>query len=232
MRKTVLLVILCLAAAGAFGQDLDNVVISGRVVGTNGQAIAGATVTVRQIATGQERTATTNSDGRYRLIELPPRPYTIRFSATGFGAKERVELNTISGQILQLDVDLSPADVQAETTVTVTDEDAPVIDTTRTIVGGTIEQCEIEELPNTTRDGLDLVLTLGGVTEEPLSNRDLSFDKGGRTKSAPSSGLIEGGVFSLSGGAAFSEQIGGFPELPPERFFGLLPWTARHRSSR
>lgn len=208
MRKTVLLVFLCLAAAaGAFGQDLDDVVISGRVVDTNGQAIAGATVTARQTATGQERTATTNSDGRYRLIELPPGPYTIRFSATGFGAKERVELNTISGQSLQLDIDLSPADVQAETTVTVTDEDAPVIDTTRTIVGGTIEQREIEELPNTTRDGLDLVLTLGGVTEEPLSNRDLSFDKGGRTESAPSSGLIEGGVFALSGGAAYSNNI-------------------------
>lgn len=56
MRKTVLLVFLCLAAAaGAFGQDLDDVVISGRVVDTNGQAIARATVTARQTATERER---------------------------------------------------------------------------------------------------------------------------------------------------------------------------------
>ena len=64
-----------------------------------------------------------------------------------------------------------------------------------------------KQLPNITRDALDLVFTLGGVTEEPLSNRDLSFDKGGRSETAPSSGLVEGGVFSLSGGAAYSNNI-------------------------
>lgn len=204
MRRSALLVVCFFALGlGAFGQDLDDVVISGRVVDTNGQAIAGATVTARQTATGQERTATTNSDGRYRLIELPPGPYTIRFSATGFGAKERVELNTISGQSLQLDIDLSPADVQAETTVTVTDEDAPVIDTTRTIVGGTIEQREIEELPNIGRNPLDLVLTLGGTAEEALSTSDLAEDRNANPRSTP----LEQGNFTIAGGASYSNNI-------------------------
>lgn len=204
MRRSALLVVCFFALGlGAFGQDLDEVVISGRVVDTNGQAIAGATVTARQTATGQERTATTNSDGRYRLIELPPGPYTIRFAATGFGAKERVELNTISGQNLQLDIDLSPADVQAETTVTVDDTDAPVIDTTRTIVGGTIEQREIEELPNIGRNPLDLVLTLGGTSEEALSTSDLAEDRNANPRSTP----LEQGNFTIGGGASYSNNI-------------------------
>ena len=188
-------------------QDLDDVGISGRVTDSNNQPIAGATVTVTQTESGVVRNATTNDEGRYRFQELPPGPYKVRAAATGFGAKERIDLVTISGQNLRLDLSLSPADVQAEAIVTVTEDDAPAVDITRTVVGSTLQNREVEELPNTTRDALDLVLTLGGVTEEPLSNRDLSLDKGGRGESSPSSGLIEGGVFALSGGAAYSNNI-------------------------
>lgn len=195
------------AASAVTAQDLDDVTISGRIADSNNLPIVGATLVATEVATGTERTVTSNEEGRYRFIELKPGTYKIKASATGFGAKERIDLVTISGQALQLDFTLNPADVQAEATVTVTEEDSPAIDITRTIVGGTITQREVEELPNTTRDALDLVLTLGGVTEEPLSLRDLSFDKGGRSESAPSSGLIEGGVFALSGGAAYSNNI-------------------------
>jgi len=188
-------------------QDLDDVTISGMIADSNKLPIVGATVVATETLSGTSRTVTTNEQGRYRFIELKPGTYKIKASASGFGAKERIDVVTLSGQNLQLDLSLSPADVQAEATVTVTEDDAPVVDTTRTIVGGTIEKRELEDLPNTTRDALDLVLTLGGVTEEPLSLRDLSFDKGGRNDTAPSSGLIEGGVFALSGGAAYSNNI-------------------------
>jgi hypothetical protein len=201
---------LCLVAFFAFAvsaQDLDDVTISGLISDSNKLPIVGATVVATEITSGAERTVTTNEQGRYKFIELKPGTYKVKASATGFGAKERIDIITVSGQNLQLDLTLNPASVQAEATVTVTDEDAPVVDTTRTIVGGTIEKREVEELPNTTRDALDLVLTMGGVSEEPLSLRDLSFDKGGRNESPPSSGLIEGGVFSLSGGAAYSNNI-------------------------
>lgn len=194
----------CFSAAA---QDLDDVTISGKITDANGLAIVGATVTVVSKEMGIERTATTDEDGRYRIIELRPGNYKIRATANGFGITETPEFPTISAQNVQRDFALSPADVRAEQTVTVTDDDIPAVDTTRTIVGGTITQREVEELPNTSRDALDLVFTLGGVTEEPLSVRDLSFDKGGRNESAPSSGLLEGGVFALSGGAAYSNNI-------------------------
>lgn len=188
-------------------QDLDDVTITGRITDPNGLAIVGATVKATLVETGVERTVTTNEEGRYRIIELKPGAYKVTASQAGFGAKERPDLLTVSGQNLQLDFQLAPADVQAATTVTVSPDDAPAVDTTRTVVGGTIDRREVEELPNTTRDALDFVFTLGGVTEEPLSLRDLSDDKGGRNDTPPSSGLIEGGVFALSGGAAYSNNI-------------------------
>ncbi|MCU1289036.1 MAG: hypothetical protein JWN60_1265, partial [Acidobacteria bacterium] len=148
-----------------FAQDLDDVTISGRITDSNNAPIVGATVTATQVEQNVERTVTADEEGRFRIVELKPGVYKVRASANGFGAKERIELQTISGQNLQLDFSLAPASVQAEQTVTVTDDDVPVVDTTRTVVGGTVTQREIEELPNSSRNALDLVFTLGGVTE-------------------------------------------------------------------
>ena len=198
---------LLILSFGAVAQDLDDVTMTGRVTDSNGLAVVGATVSAVSSEMGVERTVTTDDDGRYRIIELKPGVYKIKVSASGFGIQETPEIRTISAQNVQKDFKLAPADVRAEQTVTVTDDDVPAVDITRTIVGGTVTQREVEELPNVSRDALDLVFTLGGVTEEPLSVRDLSFDKGGRTESAPSSGLLEGGVFALSGGAAYSNNI-------------------------
>ena len=42
----------------------------------------------------------------------------------------------------------------------------------RTVVGDTITQHELDELPIINRDPLNLVFLLGGVTEAPLSTGD------------------------------------------------------------
>lgn len=199
--------LLVFTAASVSAQDLDDVTISGRIADSNNLPIVGATLVATEVATGTERTVTSNEEGRYRFIELKPGTYKIKASATGFGAKERIDLITISGQALQLDFTLNPADVQAEATVTVTEEDAPAVDVTRTIVGGTITQREIEELPVDSRNPLDLVLTLGGTAEEQLSTRDLNADRGQRGLSAPGTTPEESGIFGLSGGAAYSNNI-------------------------
>ncbi|MEO8647676.1 MAG: carboxypeptidase regulatory-like domain-containing protein [Acidobacteriota bacterium] len=205
--STLLAVLFCGASISATAQDLDDVTITGKIADSNNLAIVGASVTARNVETGAERTVTANEEGRYRIIELKPGLYKVTASATGFGAKERVDLQTVSGQSLQLDFTLAPATVQAEATVTVGEDDTPVVDITRTIVGGTVTQREIEELPNDTRNPLDLVFTLGGVTEEPLSTRDLSDDRGTRGSYAQGSTPEEAGTFALSGGAAYSNNI-------------------------
>ncbi len=205
---TVLFV--CLATFCARAQDLDDVTIYGKIVDSNNLPIAGATVTATHIGSNSNRTVISNDEGRYRFIELNPGIYTIRTKASGFGAKETTDLQTISGQNVKLDLILEPADVTAETTVTVSTNDVPTVDTTRTIVGGTLTEREIEELPNNSRNALDLVFTLGGVTEEPLSVRDAAEDRArpsGDTNNDPRPAPLESGIFSLSGGAAYSNNI-------------------------
>jgi hypothetical protein len=192
-----------LLAFGAFGQDLDNVTVSGRVTDANGLPVVGATVTTTLIETGETRSVVTDDEGRYRFIKLKPGTYKISAAASGFGTLETPPTPTISADNLLKDFKLSPADIREEMTVTVTTDDGPLIDTTRTIVGGTITEREIEELPNNTRDALDLVLTLGGTSEEQLSTSGLSEDRFQNSPTAP----LEQGNFSLSGGVAYSNNL-------------------------
>ncbi|MEO7538908.1 MAG: TonB-dependent receptor, partial [Pyrinomonadaceae bacterium] len=204
LAVTVLAFTLCLVVAA---QDLDTVAISGKVTDPNGAPIPGASVTATGVETGEQRTAMTDDNGRYQILSLKPGAYKVSAVNTGFGTTETQPIVTIAAQKLQQDFKLSPADIKAETTITVTEDDAPAVDTTRTIVGGTVTQREIEELPVDSRNPLDLVLTLGGTSEEQLSTRDLSSDRGGRGVTAPGTTPEEAGIFGLSGGAAYSNNI-------------------------
>lgn len=208
LSRVVALCALCTVfCIASFAQDLDTVTVTGRVTDTNGLAVVGATVTATLTETGEKRTVTTDDDGRYRILNLRPGVYKISATNSGFGTQETGALTTIAAQRLEQNFRLSPADVRAETTVTVTDDDVPAVDTTRTIVGGTVTEREIEELPVDSRNPLDLVLTLGGTAEEQLSTRDLADDRGQRGISAPGTTPEEAGIFGLSGGAAYSNNV-------------------------
>jgi Carboxypeptidase regulatory-like domain/TonB dependent receptor len=207
-EKSVFSVLFCVCimsffAVSASAQDLDNVSISGKVVDSNDAPLGGATVTATLTTTGIERTVTTNESGNYRIVALTPGIYTVKFSANGFGAKEQADLNTVAGQNVQLNISLAPAGVAAEQTIVIDGDDAPLVDTTRTVVGGTITEREIGELPVNSRNPLDLVLTLGGTAEEALSVRDLAEDRNQNPNTPP----LEQGNFSLSGGASYSNNI-------------------------
>jgi carboxypeptidase family protein len=198
-----LLIFLNLAAPKQVSaQDLDNVTFSGRVTDQNGAIIPGATVSATLIKTAAERTAVVDADGRYRLIQLEPGVYNLKASFTNFATEEKTDLTTVAGQNVQLDFTLRPAGVTADAIV-VTEAETPAVDTTRTVVGGTVTTHEIESLPVATRSPLDLIFTLPGVSEEALSTRDLAEDRNTNPANTPE----ESGTFSLSGGPAYSNNI-------------------------
>src|ERR1044072_274066 len=109
---------------------------------------------------------------------------------------------TVSGQSLVFDATLLPSDVVVEPIV-ITDADAPIIDTKRMVVGATLTARDTELLPINTRSVLDLLFTLPGVTEEPLSTRDLAEDRNANHANTPE----EAGTFSLAGAPAYSNNL-------------------------
>ena len=199
-RLTLLTILLFTFNVNA--QDLDTVTIAGRVMDQNGAVVPGAEVQVTLVKTGLKRTTTTDFEGRYRLIQLEPGIYVLRVSFPGFAAQEFTNITTVSGQSLELDATLLPSDLVVEPVV-ISSATAPIVDTKRTITGATLTSRETESLPIASRSVLDLLFTLPGVTEEPLSTRDLAEDRNANHANTPE----EAGTFSLAGAPAYSNNL-------------------------
>jgi hypothetical protein len=198
-RLTLVLALLTLNFIIAAAQDLDTATIYGRIQDQNNAVIPGATIEAKLIRTHLTRTIVSDAEGRYRLIQLEPGFYSLRVSCTGLAVQEMKEFLTISGQNLALNFVLLPASINVETLIV--SATPPIIDTKRTVVGGAVTARETQLLPLVNRSVLDVIFTLPGVTEEPLSTRDLAEDRV-NTSSTPE----EAGNFSLAGAPAYSNN--------------------------
>ncbi|HEY6806807.1 MAG TPA: TonB-dependent receptor [Pyrinomonadaceae bacterium] len=202
MKRFTSLVFLSLFAFQPINsQDLDTASISGVVQDQNGAAIRGAVVEATRSATGSKRNVLTDAEGRYRLIQLEPGSYTLQVNADGFSSQEVQDVKVISAQSVQLVIILTPAVITGS--VVVVNSDAPPLDVHRTIVGTTINARDAQSLPIPSRSILDLIFTLPGVTEEPLSTRELAEDRNSNVNSTPE----EAGVFALAGAPAYSNNL-------------------------
>ena len=202
MTSRLTLLTLFLFTFNVNAQDLDTIVIFGRIVDQNSAVIPGAEVQATLVKTGQKRMTTSDAEGRYRLVQLEPGTYVVQVSFPGFAPQQITNIATVSGQSLELPVMLIPSSVEAEPVV-ITTADVPVVDTKRTVTGATLATRELESLPINTRSILDLIFTLPGVTEEPLSTRDLAEDRDASHASTPE----EAGTFSLAGAPAYSNNL-------------------------
>src|SRR2546423_9690448 len=80
----VQLLLLTLFMCVAVGAQVTTGDISGRVTDSGGASVPSATVTARNKATGLSRSAQTNGDGEYSLVQLPPGVYDVTAEAKNF----------------------------------------------------------------------------------------------------------------------------------------------------
>src|SRR5262249_53227169 len=138
-----------------------------------------------------------------RFTTLSPGVYELRVEAGGFQTERYERISAIAGATIRHDFKLNPAAIEAQITIDAAANPATV-DTARTVVGGTVTKEQIDSLPVESRNPLDLIFTLPGVAPPALSVRDLAEgDVKDDFRSAPE----ESGVFSLTGGAPFSNNI-------------------------
>ena len=78
--------VLSLVPAGhLFAQSLGNAgTIEGTVVDPSGSVVPKAAVTIHNLLTGYQQSTTTGSDGSFRLSNIPPNPYHLEVTASGF----------------------------------------------------------------------------------------------------------------------------------------------------
>lgn len=194
--------IILLTVASPRAQDLDTVTLSGVVSDEQKALIVGAEVVATLIKTGATRRTLTDDKGSYRFIQLEPGGYSLTITSSGFATHELKDISTVAGQSLRLDATLKLADVTVEPVLVTTAETA-VVDPKRTVVGTTLTNRDTELLPIPSRSILDLIFTLPGVAEEPLSTRDLAEDRDITHAQTPE----EAGTVSLAGAPAYSNNL-------------------------
>jgi hypothetical protein len=186
-RRTLIQVLfVCIAvfsfATLALSQAQSNAAdLQGVVRDPKGAVISGATVTARNTATNASRSATTDGDGVYQLVNLPPGDYEITAEATGF-SKARIPSVTLTvGQKADLEIPLAVGAVSE--VVTVTTASVALVETASTTVASTINQNSIQNLPINERSATGFALTISTVGR----------DNGRPIGPAPTSGLNIGG---------------------------------------
>src|SRR5216684_2566161 len=111
-RTSIQVLFVCIAvfsfASLAMSQAQSNAAdLQGVVRDPNGATVKGATVTARNTATDVARRATTNDDGAYQLISLPPGNYEVTVEASGF-SKARFPIVTLTvGQRADLEIPMA-----------------------------------------------------------------------------------------------------------------------------
>ena len=138
--------------------------IRGTVTDPSGSVIAGAKVSAKSIGTGLQREATTGADGGYVLAELPAGEYTVTVESAGLSpSAQNVQVNV--GLDTTANFDLTKVQQRQEQLI-VTAE-APVIETTRDVLGEVVERRLVNELPLNGRDFGKLVALTPGTTVDP-----------------------------------------------------------------
>lgn len=129
--------------------------------------IVTATGTGTSAGTGFRRTVTTNDEGFFRVLQVPPGVYNINTAASsGFGESRYENVSVSIGQTTQLNLSVSPSG--NVTTVDVNATDAPPIDTVNSAIQTTIAAQKIELLPKGT-GFTSLLKTVPGTRPESRS---------------------------------------------------------------
>ena len=162
IRFATFLSLVLLVALASFGQSFRGA-LRGVVKDASGAAIAGATVSARNVQTALIRTATTSSDGSYVISELPSGSYEV--IATGVNLQPvKLAAKVDVGADTALDFALGKV-AQVVQTVEVQVSSA-LLDPTQDTLSQVIENKLVIDLPLNGRDFGKLVALTPGVTVE------------------------------------------------------------------
>jgi len=164
MKLRLVVVFVLLSAAMFRGQTFRGTIL-GTVTDPSGAVVAGATVKVRNVATGLERTTATSADGSYAVPELPIGSYSVTVSLAGFqtAITSAVDVNVAT----ERRVDVAFKTGQVSERVEVSGQELNSVETTSAELGGTLTSDTIANVPVNGRDYTKLIYLNPGVAGSP-----------------------------------------------------------------
>ena len=181
--------------------------LAGVVVDASGARIPAARILVQFVGTGEQREATSNEEGEFRLDYLQPGAYHMTVSATGF-AEARSEVDVVVNSVRGVTVTLSPAAVRQ--TVNVQGQASSIttepIDITSNVHEGAVSARDLEAIPLAARSFANIAYLVPGT--EPVEPSDPTKARITAVSFGGSSGLNV--QLSVDGADNSDDYIGGF----------------------
>jgi carboxypeptidase family protein/TonB-dependent receptor-like protein len=141
--------------------------IEGTIRDPQGSVVPGAQVTVKSAALGIERTATSDTDGFYRITALPAGNYSLSITHSGFATRTFDNVELTLNRTLTLDIPLEVGAVQGQVDVV---GYAQLLNPTSSSTGATVTPQQIKEMPTNGRNYLDLMQLVPGVVVNRQAN--------------------------------------------------------------
>jgi hypothetical protein len=158
-RSLTMLALLMCVSIQAFAQNATGS-IKGVVKDQNDAVVTTAVITATNKATGAVRKMNAGSDGIYALENLAPGEYEVKAESQGFST----QIQTLTVEVGATATGNFSMTVGAVTQVVEVTAEAPIINTTDTVVGGVINRHQVENLPTNGRSFLSIALLEPGVT--------------------------------------------------------------------
>lgn len=188
--KAILLAVITMLVAGLTFAQTSNGTLAGVVTDPTGASVPNAKVTVKNVGTGETRTATTNGVGAYRLESLMPGTYDVTVAAPNFSTTA-IKAFPVVGSVV---TSLNPSLKLGKSTETVNVEaSAEVLQTESGDMSTTIGSSAVDNLPISSLNPYALASTLPGVVigaSTSFSNGTNFSVNGNRSRS--NNFLIEG----------------------------------------
>ena len=192
--------VLALIVALLFPAVLSAQTVTGTLQGTvkdsTGGVLAGASLTSRNVDTGQSRTTVTNEAGYYVQPFLPIGRYEVSAGLMGFKTVVRQQVAVTLNERRVEDFDLTPAALNE--TVTVTAVAAP-INTTSGEIKHSLDEQQIADRPVANRGSfLALAETFAGFADNPTSGQNNPTASSGSSINFNGTGT-RGATFQING---------------------------------
>ncbi len=156
---SILGVLLLLPVFGASAQSIGS--IRGTVTDPSRSVVAGASIVLTETNTQISRTVSSNENGIFVFPDLPIGSYALKVTAPGFETENRPALTLLTGQVIDLNIQLAVGTQSQEVTVTSETQGA---ETTTSTVQQSVTVEQIQDLPLNGRNPLQLTtLTAGTV---------------------------------------------------------------------
>jgi carboxypeptidase family protein len=174
--------------------------LAGTVTDSTGASVPHTRIMAQNLATGGSRSTETDESGTYRITNLTPGLYDVRFHRRGFKTVLYTQVELSVDLVLTLDARLAPSGLTE--TVTVSGHTVAPVDLNDAQIGALVDSRQMTDLPLILRDPYQLIFLSPGVNQSNTLFGGISVN-GARERS---------NNFLLDGTDNNDSDLGGFPK--------------------